>query len=94
MQTFTLFVLGSLATAGIWIIYLYCNNALDKLNPGFVQDILGTIMSFATLMAVGVVLAFAGEEMMLGWFVALVAIGLLAGARKLLRRQDNGALAD
>ena len=94
MQTFTLFILGSMTIVAIWIVYLFLNNALDKLNPGFVQEVLGTAMSFAMFMAIGMVLYYAGHPLLVGWSVVLFALGVFFGLRKLFRfNKNDGAVA-
>lgn len=93
MQTFTLFILGSAAIAAIWVAYLLLNNILDKLDPGFVQEVLGTAMSFAMFMAIGLVLYHAGDALLIGWSVVLFALGVFLGLRKLLRLNKNDAVA-
>ena len=85
------FVLASVLVLASWAVYLFLNEWLDKMNSGFVQEILGTAMTFGLFMAVGVVLYFFSYGFFMGWFLVFIAWLAFAGVRRLLRPAARGA---
>lgn len=84
MDTFLFFLLGSVTIVLLWLVYLVLNNILDILSPGYKQEILGTIVSFALFMSIGVVLYYFGNALLIGWSVVIIALLIYSGIRKVM----------
>lgn len=91
MEDFVYFLVSTGLFILAWMIYLALNNLIDRLPPGWAQELLGGAISFALLISVGVILYFFSLSFFRGALLVIAALALFYAGRALVRRKNTSA---
>lgn len=78
------FIVASVLMVASWLVYLWLSNQLAKMQTSLVQEILGGVLCFALLMAIGIILYFLALPFSMGVLTISVVLMVWYAVRKSL----------
>ena len=78
------FIVTSVLMVASWLVYLWLSNQLAKMQTSLIQEILGGVLCFALLMAIGIILYFLALPFSMGVLTISVVLMVWYTVRKSL----------
>ena len=82
------FLLATVLFAIVWMIYLFLNNMVDKMQSGLLQEAAGIALSFALLSSIMLILYYHAVSFSMG----LIAIAIIGSIVYAIRSAIRGAI--
>ena len=88
MEAFTnilYFLVASVLIIAAWVIYLFFNNLLDKMQSGWLQEVLGVILGFILVASMVTILYFHAVSFSMGIVAIAIIVGIVYGIRTVIQ---------
>ena len=79
------FLVASVLIIAAWVIYLFFNNLLDKMQSGWLQEVLGVILGFILVASMVTILYFHAVSFSMGIVAIAIIVGIVYGIRTVIQ---------